>query len=124
MTDMRQLFQAACKAANEAQDQAIKDGKDVFAMNCGFAWVIVRPARGPFITWCKAQAKDLRNSCFPDVRHSAINYGDNAHGGGWQFWSPGDYMGQIVDVKMAGAEAFAKVLREAGLEAHAGSRLD
>ena len=39
-------------------------------------------------------------------------------------WSPGAYHGQSMDVKEAGAHAFAEVLQRAGLKAYACSRAD
>jgi hypothetical protein len=74
---------------------------------CGFAWVEVPDGRSPFAKWAKK------------------------HGGakkhwtkGVYFWNPGEYAGQSISGDEAGAVAFAKVLKEAGIDAHAASRLD
>lgn len=107
--DYEDLFTQAWKAANVAMtEQRASRGENPFG--CGFAWVTVSPARGPFIAWCRAQGHR--------------QYGRLRPGQGWVFWGPGDYYGQDMDVKYAGAAAFARVLGEAGLRASASSRLD
>jgi hypothetical protein len=72
---------------------------------CGFAWVTVKPANSSFAIWAKKN-KLMRS----------------AYGGGVQYWV--SEFGQSVDRKAAFAGAFAKVLREAGINAVAGDRLD
>ena len=88
----------ACKAlfekATQAAQDATKEGIDTFPY--GFAWVIVKPASGPFINWCR---KHL--------------HGSQAYKGAWKFWCPAKWGGQSVYVHEQGAEAFAKVLVEA-----------
>lgn len=78
---------------------------------CGFASVTIKPARGPLVKALKAR----------DIG-SKKEWG----GGGW--WVSSNYMmdyyGQSISVKEAAAEAFAKVLREAGFNVYAESRLD
>ena len=79
---------------------------------CGFAWVTIRPARGPFVTWLKKQ-----------------KIGSLAYGGGWQLWTNHvitlpDEWSQSIDIKEDACYAFAQVLRENGIDAYAGSRLD
>jgi hypothetical protein len=39
-------------------------------------------------------------------------------------WNPGELPVQNIDIKEAGAEAYATYLRTLGLTAYAGSRLD
>jgi len=73
---------------------------------CGFAWVNIKPARGPLVAYLKSQ----------DIGRTDDYYG------GYTVWvHEGN---QSVDRKRAYAAAFAKVLRDAGLEAYAHSRLD
>ena len=72
---------------------------------CGFAWVTVKPANCAFANWAK-RTGIMRP----------------AYGGGVQYWV--SEFGQSVDRKSAFAGAFADVLREAGINAFAGSRLD
>jgi len=72
---------------------------------CGFAWVTVRPGNSPFANYLKK-----------------AGLGSPAYGGGTQIWV--SEFNQSVARKEAYANAFAEVLREAGLKAYAGSRLD
>ncbi len=72
---------------------------------CGFAWVTVRPANSSFAIWAKKQG--LMRPMY---------------GGGVTYWV--SQFGQSVDRKSAFAGAFAKVLRENGIQATAGDRLD
>lgn len=74
---------------------------------CGFAWVNVYPGNSSFALWLKKTGSGWRKP-----------YGES----GLQLWI-GDY-GQSVERKSAFAEAFAAVLRDAGIKAYAGSRLD
>lgn len=71
---------------------------------CGFAWVSF-PGNKP---WCRWAKKNIRIS-----KH---------YPSGFCIWVS-DY-GQSLERKEAYAEAYAKVLREAGVEAYAGSRMD
>ena len=127
MTTYEQIFEEAVKSAEEAIKNA--GPERTFAFDCGFAWVIVHPARGPFITWCKKQIKNSGIGLEGLEKHFAeqgaeILYGHKAYGGGWQFWQPGHYSGQSIHIHKAGARAFAKVLNQYGINAYADSRLD
>lgn len=73
---------------------------------CGFAWVVVRPATSSFSRWA------MKN-----LPRASKNYG-----GGLCLWCP--LSTQSMEIKEAYCEAYAKVLREAGVSAHAQSRLD
>lgn len=72
---------------------------------CGFAWVKVRPGTSSFARW------------LVKAGHARA-----AYGGGVEVWV--SYFNQSVARKEAYAEAFAKVLNDAGVHAFAGSRLD
>lgn len=72
---------------------------------CGFAWITVRPANSSFAIWAKKQG--LMRPMY---------------GGGVTYWV--SQFGQSVDRKSAFAAAYAKVLREHGIKAQAGDRLD
>lgn len=72
---------------------------------CGFAYVKIRPANGPFVKWLKTR-----------------NVGYKAYGGGWEV-SIHDY-GQSWERKRAHARAMATVLRDAGINATSYDRLD
>ena len=74
---------------------------------CGFAWIIVKPARGPFVTYCKRN--DIgRKHVYP----------------GWYIGARGPFDSQSIERKEAYAYAFAGVLREHGVNCYVGSRLD
>lgn len=79
--------------------------------DCGFAWVVIKPARGPFASYLKANNLGR-------VRE----YG----GGGIEIWySKLHNIGtQSVSVHYAAAKAFAEVLKQDGLHAYADQRLD
>mgnify|MGYP003670352857 CR=1 FL=1 len=47
-----------------------------------------------------------------------------SHNGGYDVYNPSDWVGQSIDVKERGAEAYEKVLRKYGITAYAMSRLD
>lgn len=78
-------------------------------MYCGFAWVHIDDARDPFVKYFRSK--------FPDAGH-------HGHPKGWDIWNPGGSYTQSMEVKEQGAEAFAKVLRDAGINAYAQSRAD
>lgn len=104
------LYARADSAAKEAVAQA--GPEDFRAFNCGFAWVELRPATHPFVRWLKKN-----------------KIGDRHWSSGWMLWNPGGFAGQQVDQKVAGAQAWAKVVldevREGGsLDVVVGSRLD
>jgi len=72
---------------------------------CGFAWVKVRPGNSAFARWAKKNA-GFRSS----------------YTGGIDYWV--SYGNQSIERKEAYAQAYADVLREAGIQAYAQSRLD
>lgn len=82
-----------------ANREVVEDGV------CGFAWVNIKPATGPFVKYLKAQG-----------------IGHKAYHGGWDIWIS-DY-GQSMTRKEAHARAMAEFLRTHGLVAHANSRMD
>jgi hypothetical protein len=73
---------------------------------CGFAWVVIRPARGPFITWCRANGVGRLDS----------------YAGGWSIWI--DEHGQSMTRKIAHAQTMAEKLRGFGVAAYSQSRMD
>ena len=76
-------------------------------MGCGFAWVEVKNVRGN-------NAKLLKENGF----------NKNYTKPGLSLWDPACMPTQDMDIKMAGALAYAGVLKEAGLDAQAVCRLD
>ena len=79
--------------------------KDAYA--CGFAWVDIPNGRSPFVNWCKKN-----------------NIGDKHWKKGWSIWNPAGNGTQSMDIKEAGAHAFAEVLVKHGITAYMGSRAD
>ena len=100
---------AAVAAANEMYE---KIGGDRFA--CGFAWVDIYGYEGKKI---RANSK---------LGKALIANGVRKHE--WKkcfdIWNPSDLNVQNIDIKEAGAQAYAKVLKSYGFEAYMGSRLD
>lgn len=72
---------------------------------CGFAWVNVRPGNSSFANWLRKSGR-----------------GHKGYHGGWEYWVGA--FNQSYERKMAYAHAFAEILREAGIKAYAGGRLD
>lgn len=100
---------AVAKQAAEAASMELyqKFGRD--AGMCGFAWVNVYVSRTN-----SKEAKELLAAGFKkDYKPKCLS-----------MWNPGGLGVQNIDIKEAGAEAMATILRGAGLEAYAGSRLD
>ena len=76
---------------------------------CGFAWVDVFVERTN-----SAQAKELIKAGFKkDYKPKCLS-----------MWNPGELPVQNIDIKEAGADAYATYLRALGLTAYSGSRLD
>ena len=76
---------------------------------CGFAWVEVFVDRTN-----SKQAQELIKAGFrKDYKPKCLS-----------LWNPGDLPVQNIDIKEAGAYAYANYLQSLGLKAYAGSRLD
>lgn len=94
-----------------AAKKAIADfgPEDTQALNCGFAWVTLRPATHPFVRWCRQNG-----------------VGAKRWGTGWWISYPGNAPVQQVDIHYAGAKAYADVIarRVPDIEVFAESRLD
>jgi hypothetical protein len=113
-SDLYAKAQAAGRTAGERatptpmiveQHQPIQQTYHVPEGVCGFAWVRVRPGTCSFARWLK-----LALGCGRDYY------------GGMNIWIT-DH-GQSLARKLAHAEALASVLREAGINATAHSRMD
>jgi hypothetical protein len=100
------ILNKASEAARAATAKMINENPGQW-YPCGFAWVTIKPARGPFVSYLKEQ-----------------NIGHKAYGGGWQIWNPSENATQWMDAKKAGADAFAKILQENGIKAEADCRMD
>lgn len=75
--------------------------------NCGFAWVIVKGARGKKSELLK-KFGFKKNICEPGI----------------SLWNPSGYTGQDMSAKMSGATVYARMLCEYGINAEAHCRLD
>jgi hypothetical protein len=100
--------EAIAEAQKASQAMYNKIGGDQYA--CGFAWVEVFVDRTN-----SKEAKELIEAGFrKDYKPKCLS-----------MWNPGGLNVQNVDIKEAGADAMAEVLRtKLGLKAYAGSRLD
>lgn len=77
---------------------------------CGFAYVNIKPARGPFVNY---------------LRQRGIGRSDSYHCGyTLSSYDCCNFNGQNVDAKEAGVRAFAEVLKKGGVVCTTFSRLD
>ena len=105
--NIESIHNEATEAARQASQAAFdKLGQDCFP--CGFAWVK--------ILGVKLSTRDGRT--FKEIGFRKDYYG------GISLYNPGGMFVQNVDVKEAGAEAYAEVLRKYGYDAYSQSRLD
>lgn len=74
---------------------------------CGFAWITIKPANSAFANFIKKQTYIQSNK---------------AYKGGLSIWVSG--YGQSMALKEAFARGFAKVLKDAGINAYSESRMD
>ena len=103
--------QDACNAAALAARVAAKAFYDAHGDRdaCGFAWVNVYKVRSNSRLGKTLQSYGFRKD----------------YTGGLSLWNPSGAATQSVSILEAGADAYAKVLRDKlGVEAYAGSRLD
>jgi len=139
--DYQAIFDRANAAAVVAVARENEAHGDMGA--CGFAWAKIDGNDG-LARWCRKQIRlavanrdaieaipltraQIENGVSRDYlasRRAEMQYGSKGHPGGWEFWSPGDYAGQSVAVKEAGAYAFAAVLSAYDIRCAPGSRLD
>lgn len=105
--NISEIVQEAQDAARSATQAYLKSiGGDNYP--CGFAWVRIKPARGPLVTHLKS-----------------IGLGKtDTFEGGYLVWNPSENHCQNMDAKHAGAYAFAEVLRRNGFKCSVGSRMD
>lgn len=118
----REAYSAGLKAGNEVKvtpmvvgtettpfSNVIDETKPTYFVEggvCGFAWVKIRPARGKFVQFLKDKGLGYQNS----------------YSGGYEL-SCREF-GQSLTRKEAFVQAFAKVLREYGIDAYGESRID
>lgn len=103
----QEIFETAQERAYEAARLAMIE-HDQFAGECQAAWIIVRPARGPFVSYLKK-----------------IGHGDRGDYGGWEVdvKTPAELRGQNGEIKEAAVRAFAQVLKDNGIRASVHTRL-
>jgi hypothetical protein len=100
--------------ANKASQKYLTEklgGRDQFP--CCFAWVDITGYMGSKITGNTRMGKLLKQAGV-----------DQSYERKFQLWMPGRFGAQNVDVAVAGCEAAAKVLEDAGFETSVGSRWD
>jgi hypothetical protein len=114
-----QLLKSAHDAATAAQ-VGLVDNENAF--DCGFAWVVIKGTE-PLARYCRAQLRALIKSGV-QAYHMTHLYGDKGYPNGWEFWKPGGSSLQSVHVHVAGANAFAEVLRAEGIFCNSRQRLD
>lgn len=105
--DCDKLITEALLAAKTAVDNYFQENPGQW-YPCGFSWVNVKPARGPLIAALKSAGLGSKDE----------------YAGGWSIWNPAGSTTQCMDAKAAGSEAFAQVLRAAGFNAVARTRID
>ena len=103
-TILVQAYTAAIKAGKSKYDEM---GGDRYA--CGFAWVDIYGIRAN-----SKLGKQL----------SGFGIKKDAWKKAFSVWDPAGLNVQNIDIKEAGADAFARVLESYGFKAYAGSRLD
>jgi hypothetical protein len=107
MITVDQIIPGIEQAQQASQDALRRAGQDWGA--CGFAWVDVYVDRTN-----SKQAQELIKAGFKkDYKPKCLS-----------MWNPGGTHVQNIDIKEAGANVLAEHLRNLGLRAYAGSRLD
>lgn len=103
--DFNAIYQQALQSAENAEAEFLAQYGE--PMYCGFAWVDISNGRDPFVNWCRKN-----------------NIGRKHWNKGWTIWNPTGSMTQSMDLKEVACRAFAKVLRDNGIDAYMGSRAD
>jgi len=121
VTTYNAIQEQAKQAATQQQEAFLKHWVDTTGGNeygepmyCGFAWVTVYPEHKGNTKLGKGERRVLES----------MGFKKDWTGKAWQLWNPTGYNGQSMDVKEAGAQAYAEVLRGAGFKAYMGSRAD
>ena len=119
--DANTVATQANNAANIAKDAYLTKWKESTGGNeygepmyCGFGWVQCTPENKGNTRLGKQERAVLE----------AMGFKKDWTGKSYQLWNAGGYAGQSMDVKEAGAQAYADVLRTAGFKAYMGSRAD
>ena len=110
--DIQEIHDEAKCAAVAAANARAGEWGDRWGM-CGFAWVKIYGHGGKKIHGNSKLAKALAKVGIKRDYQGVLS-----------LWDPAGLMTQNVDIKEAGAEAYAKVLKKYGFAAYADSRLD
>jgi hypothetical protein len=105
LDNIESIHNTAAAAAQKATAEFLAKHGDRDA--CGFAWVVVREKGSTKL------GRALKSVGFRPE-----------YGGGLSIWNPSGSGVQSITAKEDGAIAYAEVLRQHGIEAHAASRLD
>lgn len=116
-------YQAELDVYNEAKAAAIAatakylaEGHDWYP--CGFVTVVIKPARGRFVSMLKDQVEiSGENPRFSQ-------YGYLGEYGGWRIYNPSENSTQSMYAKKAGAEAFVAVLAKLNIVAEVRCDID
>jgi len=109
--DLKAIFNKARVAAEQASQQVYnKYGTDCGM--CGFAWVDIYEFNGEKLKGNTKMGRLLKKAGIEQNWQRTFSQ--------WCNW----YGGQSIDIKEAGARAYANVLKGYGFTAYAGSRLD
>lgn len=99
------LFAARNEAGKVTYNYIRENGENPFG--CGFAWVTVRGVRGKALNILKE-----------------FGFKKAYVGTGHSLWNPSQSFTQDMDAKYIGAQVYAEMLREIGIDAEAQCRLD
>ena len=105
LENIESIHNTALEAARKAEaDFVARHGEMAY---CGFAWVKVNEKASTRL------GRALKTVGFK-----------KSYSGGLDFWNPGGSFTQSMDVKEAGASAYAESLKQHGIEAYMQSRAD
>ena len=102
------IIDEALDEANKVAEEFLKEAPPIDNCDCGFAWVIISPARGKVVS---------------ELKRRNIGGTDNYYGG-YKISNPGKARTQWVVPEYEGAKAFARVLKEYGIDCFAQTVLD
>lgn len=101
------IISEACRAAAEVTKNYLEDiGGCQYP--CGFAWVIIKPARGQLVKLMKKRGLGRVDETF----------------GGFVVYNPSGNFSQNMDAKYEGAKAFVEMLKQHDVNAVAHQRID
>lgn len=110
--EIQTLHETATTAARTAADALYAQIGDRYP--CGFAWVTYYPKHKGNTAAGKAERKLFES----------IGFSKDWTGKAWQLRNPSRHITQNMDVKEAGAVAYAKVFRDAGYNVYSETRID